>query len=84
MQKLRNNLGTTVICLGILLSTQSCADNKPVVEGTVMHKGQPLTNGEVRFFGPDNQSITALIGSNGTYVASGCELGRRESCRCFN
>jgi hypothetical protein len=45
------------------------------VSGTVTYKGEPLPQGRVTFYGPNNQVASALIEEGGKYTATKVPLG---------
>jgi hypothetical protein len=53
------------------------AGGKPTgtVSGTVTYKGEPLPQGQVIFFGPNNQVASASIEEGGKYTATKVPLG---------
>jgi len=67
----------TAVLLFLLLPACGKVAKNPTgeVSGKVTYKGAPLPCGTVTFFGADNESTSAPIGSDGSYSASAVPLG---------
>jgi hypothetical protein len=55
----------------LLLGLTGCGSGRGTVSGKVSYRGKPLATGSVVFVGPDKTPITAEIGTDGTYTATG-------------
>jgi hypothetical protein len=58
--------------MGLIAVTAGCSsdDKRLTVKGTVTIDGQPVTQGRVQFYGPNNQFSTAGIDPDGTFIAT--------------
>jgi hypothetical protein len=69
------------LCTGLLvifaLATGGCGGRPPTgtVTGTVHYRGQIVPAGKVTFYGPNNQTASAVIKEDGTYAATDVPLG---------
>jgi hypothetical protein len=65
-----------LVTLVAIVGLAGCAgDKRKTVRGTVTLKGQPLTSGTVRMFGPGDQLSTAEIRPDGTFAVTDVPAG---------
>jgi hypothetical protein len=63
-------VGLALMGLVTVMAGCSSDDKRLTVKGIVTVDGQPLTQGRVQFYGPNNQFSTAGIDPDGTFIAT--------------
>jgi hypothetical protein len=59
----------------LTLAISGCSKTSATVTGHVRYQGAAVPAGNVTFHGPDNQTSTAIINSEGSYTATKVPLG---------
>jgi hypothetical protein len=67
----------TYLVFVLLLAIPGCGGGRATatVTGTVNYQGKALPAGTVKFYGPNDQVASALIGDDGSYEATNVPLG---------